>query len=179
MHRCCQGQTFEFETEVLNLSLSSHSTLSGGHFFVSHCLLWVVSSVSLTFYNFFLVKCLCSNWYHENVQQLSVVFFWDLLPDIFLHEGWTVKIGDFGLATVKARWTGSQQVEQPSGSILWMVRILNMFIVELRVIWHFKASRGSSFWKDFGFYRTLEQNEPLLLCMSTQFCFRWVLGLNC
>uniref|UniRef100_A0A8C6SP50 non-specific serine/threonine protein kinase n=1 Tax=Neogobius melanostomus TaxID=47308 RepID=A0A8C6SP50_9GOBI len=40
--------------------------------------------------------------------------------NIFLHEGWTVKIGDFGLATVKARWTGSQQVEQPSGSILWM-----------------------------------------------------------
>uniref|UniRef100_A0A3Q0RNG4 non-specific serine/threonine protein kinase n=1 Tax=Amphilophus citrinellus TaxID=61819 RepID=A0A3Q0RNG4_AMPCI len=40
--------------------------------------------------------------------------------NIFLHEGWTVKIGDFGLATVKSRWTGSQQVEQPSGSILWM-----------------------------------------------------------
>lgn len=43
------------------------------------------------------------------------------VPDIFLHEGWTVKIGDFGLATVKSRWSGSQQVEQPSGSILWMV----------------------------------------------------------
>ncbi|MBN3282371.1 ARAF kinase, partial [Polyodon spathula] len=40
--------------------------------------------------------------------------------NIFLHEGWTVKIGDFGLATVKSRWTGSDQVEQPSGSILWM-----------------------------------------------------------
>uniref|UniRef100_A0A8C7ZIH0 non-specific serine/threonine protein kinase n=1 Tax=Oryzias sinensis TaxID=183150 RepID=A0A8C7ZIH0_9TELE len=40
--------------------------------------------------------------------------------NIFLHEGWTVKIGDFGLATVKARWSGSQQMEQPSGSILWM-----------------------------------------------------------
>ncbi|XP_062315195.1 raf-1 proto-oncogene, serine/threonine kinase a isoform X2 [Osmerus eperlanus] len=39
---------------------------------------------------------------------------------IFLHEGLTVKIGDFGLATVKARWSGSHQVEQPSGSILWM-----------------------------------------------------------
>lgn len=43
--------------------------------------------------------------------------------DIFLHEGLTVKIGDFGLATVKARWSGSHQVEQPSGSILWMVSI--------------------------------------------------------
>ncbi|KAM4746085.1 serine/threonine-protein kinase A-Raf isoform 3-T3 [Anableps anableps] len=41
--------------------------------------------------------------------------------NIFLHEGWTVKIGDFGLATVKYRWSGSQQVEQPSGSILWMI----------------------------------------------------------
>ncbi|XP_075955925.1 raf-1 proto-oncogene, serine/threonine kinase a isoform X2 [Anarhichas minor] len=40
--------------------------------------------------------------------------------NIFLHEGLTVKIGDFGLATVKARWSGSTQVEQPSGSILWM-----------------------------------------------------------
>ncbi|XP_040180308.1 serine/threonine-protein kinase A-Raf [Rana temporaria] len=40
--------------------------------------------------------------------------------NIFLHEGLTVKIGDFGLATVKTRWSGSQPVEQPSGSILWM-----------------------------------------------------------
>ena len=37
-------------------------------------------------------------------------------------EGLVVKIGDFGLATVKSRWSGSMQVEQPSGSILWMVR---------------------------------------------------------
>uniref|UniRef100_A0A3B5MKJ2 non-specific serine/threonine protein kinase n=1 Tax=Xiphophorus couchianus TaxID=32473 RepID=A0A3B5MKJ2_9TELE len=29
--------------------------------------------------------------------------------NIFLHEGWTVKIGDFGLATVKYRWSGSQK----------------------------------------------------------------------
>ncbi|KAM9524956.1 RAF proto-oncogene serine/threonine-protein kinase isoform 1-T1 [Salvelinus alpinus] len=40
--------------------------------------------------------------------------------NIFLHEGLTVKIGDFGLAMVTARWSGSYQVEQPSGSILWM-----------------------------------------------------------
>ncbi|KAG8128216.1 hypothetical protein E2320_015082 [Naja naja] len=40
--------------------------------------------------------------------------------DIFLHEDRTVKIGDFGLATVKSRWSGSQQVEQPTGSVLWM-----------------------------------------------------------
>uniref|UniRef100_A0A8C4LWJ4 non-specific serine/threonine protein kinase n=1 Tax=Equus asinus TaxID=9793 RepID=A0A8C4LWJ4_EQUAS len=40
--------------------------------------------------------------------------------NIFLHEGLTVKIGDFGLATVKSLWSGSQQVEQPTGSVLWM-----------------------------------------------------------
>lgn len=40
--------------------------------------------------------------------------------NIFLHEGLTVKIGDFGLATVKTRWSGACQVEQPRGSVLWM-----------------------------------------------------------
>lgn len=40
--------------------------------------------------------------------------------NIFLHDDLTVKIGDFGLATVKTRWSGSQQFQQPTGSILWM-----------------------------------------------------------
>ncbi|KAL0274888.1 UNVERIFIED_CONTAM: hypothetical protein PYX00_002918 [Menopon gallinae] len=40
--------------------------------------------------------------------------------NIFLHDDLTVKIGDFGLATVKTRWSGSQQFLQPTGSILWM-----------------------------------------------------------
>ncbi|KAG1668343.1 Serine/threonine-protein kinase B-raf [Nymphon striatum] len=40
--------------------------------------------------------------------------------NIFLHEDLTVKIGDFGLATVKSRWSGNHQFNQPSGSILWM-----------------------------------------------------------
>ncbi|KAG8506586.1 Serine/threonine-protein kinase A-Raf, partial [Galemys pyrenaicus] len=31
-----------------------------------------------------------------------------------------MKIGDFGLATVKTRWSGAQPLEQPSGSVLWM-----------------------------------------------------------
>lgn len=48
--------------------------------------------------------------------------FLNNFEDIFLHEDRTVKIGDFGLATVKSRWSGSQQVEQPTGSVLWMVR---------------------------------------------------------
>ncbi|KAL1132035.1 hypothetical protein AAG570_011643 [Ranatra chinensis] len=39
--------------------------------------------------------------------------------NIFLHD-MVVKIGDFGLATVKTRWSGAQQFQQPSGSILWM-----------------------------------------------------------
>jgi len=43
-----------------------------------------------------------------------------IFVDIFLHEDLTVKIGDFGLATVKTKWNGSQQFNQPTGSILWM-----------------------------------------------------------
>ncbi|CAH0552488.1 unnamed protein product [Brassicogethes aeneus] len=40
--------------------------------------------------------------------------------NIFLHDDLTVKIGDFGLATAKTRYSGSQQFQQPTGSILWM-----------------------------------------------------------
>ncbi|XP_037038545.1 raf homolog serine/threonine-protein kinase Raf isoform X2 [Bradysia coprophila] len=40
--------------------------------------------------------------------------------NIFLHEDLTVKIGDFGLATAKARWSGEKAANQPTGSILWM-----------------------------------------------------------
>ncbi|CAB3405923.1 unnamed protein product [Caenorhabditis bovis] len=42
--------------------------------------------------------------------------------NIFLMDDMTtVKIGDFGLATVKTKWTSSgKQQQQPTGSILWM-----------------------------------------------------------
>ncbi|KAK3102755.1 hypothetical protein FSP39_013673 [Pinctada imbricata] len=40
--------------------------------------------------------------------------------NIFLTDNYTVKIGDFGLATMKTRWSGSHQFQQPTGSILWM-----------------------------------------------------------
>lgn len=52
---------------------------------------------------------------------LFAVLSFDL--DIFLQEDLTVKVGDFGLATIKSRWSGhgNQIFEQPSGSILWMV----------------------------------------------------------
>lgn len=39
--------------------------------------------------------------------------------NIFLHEDWSVKIGDFGLATAKARWTGERQANNPTGSLFW------------------------------------------------------------
>ncbi|XP_035429929.1 raf homolog serine/threonine-protein kinase Raf isoform X1 [Spodoptera frugiperda] len=45
--------------------------------------------------------------------------------NIFLRDDWSVKIGDFGLATAKVRWSdtstaGGIQWQQPTGSILWM-----------------------------------------------------------
>lgn len=40
--------------------------------------------------------------------------------NIFLADNYCIKIGDFGLATVKTRWSGSDQFQQPTGSILWM-----------------------------------------------------------
>ena len=49
-----------------------------------------------------------------------VVLFRDLKSNnIFLHDdNFTVKIGDFGLATVKSRWSGSgQQYKQVTTSV--------------------------------------------------------------
>ena len=37
-----------------------------------------------------------------------------------------MKIGDFGLATVKTRWSGTHQFQQPTGSLLWMVCLVDM-----------------------------------------------------
>ena len=42
--------------------------------------------------------------------------------NIFLHDDLTVKIGDFGLATVKTRWSGSHQFQQPSGKYQWALK---------------------------------------------------------
>lgn len=68
--------------------------------------------------------------------------FPQLLSDIFLHEDLTVKIGDFGLATVKSRWSGSHQFEQLSGSILWMVSVL--FNISLSFSFSFLCSDALS-----------------------------------
>lgn len=45
---------------------------------------------------------------------------WDISLCLFSLQDLTVKIGDFGLATAKARWSGEKQANQPTGSILWM-----------------------------------------------------------
>lgn len=43
--------------------------------------------------------------------------------NIFLHEDLSVKIGDFGLAIAKARWSGEKQGNQLTGSTLWWVKL--------------------------------------------------------
>ena len=53
---------------------------------------------------------------------LKWCFFRDLKSNnIFLHDdNFTVKIGDFGLATVKSRWSGSgQQYKQVTSLYTW------------------------------------------------------------
>ena len=54
---------------------------------------------------------------------IVVRILFDSVQDIFLHDDCTVKIGDFGLATVKTRWSGNEKMRQPTGSILWMVSL--------------------------------------------------------
>lgn len=50
----------------------------------------------------------------------NLLYYRDLKSNnIFLHDDLTVKIGDFGLATAKVRWSGATGQNQPTGSILW------------------------------------------------------------
>ena len=65
------------------------------------------------------------------------IFLRDLKSNnIFLHDdNFTVKIGDFGLATVKSRWSSSgQQAQQPTGSILWMAPEVSLNIVTMVIV---------------------------------------------
>lgn len=63
-------------------------------------------------------------YYHPQQFQTNGTNAFDLN---FMNESevdkWTVKIGDFGLATAKSTWTqSSTKTNQPTGSILWMVK---------------------------------------------------------
>lgn len=37
-----------------------------------------------------------------------------------MHNDFAIKIGDFGLATVKSNWQANETFQQPTGSVLWM-----------------------------------------------------------
>lgn len=109
--------------------------------------------------------------------ELTGLLSWTLL-DIFLHEGWTVKIGDFGLATVKSRWSGSKQVEQPSGSILWMVSFQNIWRSVYTV---FVSLKCTTIFFNF-FFRLLKSSEcrtvthirsSLMFMLMEWFCLNW------
>ena len=55
------------------------------------------------------------------LNRMKAVDFDDDDDDQHRFEKWTVKIGDFGLATVKSNWDKAQlKSAQPTGSILWM-----------------------------------------------------------
>ena len=56
------------------------------------------------------------------------VFLLNTCVDIFLHDSYKVKVGDFGLATVKTR-LGNEQNKAPTGSILWMVSVVAVVCV--------------------------------------------------
>uniref|UniRef100_A0A8D2MXR3 RAF proto-oncogene serine/threonine-protein kinase n=1 Tax=Zonotrichia albicollis TaxID=44394 RepID=A0A8D2MXR3_ZONAL len=77
--------------------------------------------------------------------------------NIFLHEGLTVKIGDFGLATVKSRWSGSQQVEQPTGSILWMVSKHSLLLCSVKYT-HPLEQRSRS--RNVLFFKKIVKKKP-------------------
>lgn len=57
-----------------------------------------------------------NQYYNQNHYQNGVNKF----ANESIDDKWTVKIGDFGLATVKSTYTQTAKTNQPTGSILWM-----------------------------------------------------------
>ncbi|OAF65223.1 hypothetical protein A3Q56_07078 [Intoshia linei] len=61
---------------------------------------------------------------HHDLKSKSIIIFVVLFKwsnvDVFLHAELTIRIGDFGLSTIKTRWKGSNPIATPVGSILWM-----------------------------------------------------------
>ena len=102
-----QGMSYLHAKSIIHRDLKSNSTLVFGGF-AGPLFDWLIDWLIWRKFSVFAKDELCCKG----------LFF---VLDVFLSEEGVVKIGDFGLATVKTRWTGShQQARQITGSILWM-----------------------------------------------------------
>ena len=115
------------------------------------------------------------NFYFCSIACDLLLLIPSFLSDIFLHDDLTVKIGDFGLATVKTLWDGDEKVRQPTGSILWMVIIkLITIIFCLSTMYYCESGCATTVHVDTclnspGFYNTGMVNSFLwCICTSIQ-----------
>ena len=121
---CC-GFNYDYLLIVLNINLLRTICKT---MIALTCNMHIISTIILiTLLNLF--ACF---FYFSYLHAKSIIHRDLKSNNIFLtevgNENMTVKIGDFGLATVKTRWSGSHMFQQPSGSILWMVRKFDLYI---------------------------------------------------
>ena len=71
-----------------------------------------------------LYQCIFS-FFHSYLHAKNIIHRDLKSNNIFLYDdNFTVKIGDFGLATVKSRWKDSQPVHQPTGMFIFNVTLI-------------------------------------------------------